>query len=110
MLRSTEDEQKAIGMLERMRFAEARTRWISLSPVNGGLIRPERASRSWTARQLNVPPPWACMSTLSRGRDHREGAPCAKVAKPVRRAVRGVPAKYGLDLCILPTPARMLLP
>ena len=97
LLRFTEDEQKAIGMLKQA-HAERDTRWISLSPVNGGLIRPGPAIAVMDQTAVDRATPVGVHLRIPAVSIVEKVYLAPKVAQPVRNAVCDVVEKYGLDL------------
>jgi hypothetical protein len=100
LLRFTKDEQASIGQLEQL-YSERDTRWVSLSPINGGLIRPGRGIAVMDRSAPERATPVGVHLRLPAESFIERICLAPQVPQPVRYAVRDVAEKYGLDLSII---------
>jgi hypothetical protein len=96
LLRLTDDEKKAICMLERI-SSERDTRWLSLSPINGGLVRPGPGITVRDDTSIDRSTPVGVHLRLAAASYIQRVYLAPKVAHTIRYAVRDVVEKYGLD-------------
>ncbi len=96
LLRFTEDEEKAIDMLEQV-YDETDTRWISLSPVNGGLVRSGPGIGVMDRTAVDRATPVGVHLRIPAASIIEKIYLAPKVGQPTRYAVLDVAEKYGLD-------------